>query len=81
MDAPNRACRGADLDLFFPPRREGYAKARRLCLRCPVFDECRAENDAFESVDLRRMYGFYAGETPNERLMRRLIAQRVADVA
>ena len=34
------ACRGADLDLFFPGRGEPADPARRVCARCPVREPC-----------------------------------------
>ncbi len=34
------ACRGADLDLFFPGRGESAESARRVCARCPVREPC-----------------------------------------
>ena len=34
------ACRGADLDLFFPGRGESAEPARRICARCPVRQPC-----------------------------------------
>jgi len=34
------ACRGADLDLFFPGRGESAEPARRVCAACPVREPC-----------------------------------------
>jgi len=34
------ACRGTDLDLFFPERGEAAGPARRICARCPVRQPC-----------------------------------------
>jgi WhiB family redox-sensing transcriptional regulator len=34
------ACRGADLDLFFPGRGESAEPARRVCAACPVRQPC-----------------------------------------
>lgn len=36
------ACRGLDYDLFYPEREDSntYAKARRICLTCPVRVAC-----------------------------------------
>lgn len=34
------ACRGEDLDFFFPKRGQPTAKGRALCAACPVHDEC-----------------------------------------
>jgi WhiB family redox-sensing transcriptional regulator len=34
------ACRGIDLDLFFPGRGESAEPARQICARCPVRQPC-----------------------------------------
>ena len=34
------ACRGTDLDLFFPSRGESAEPARQVCARCPVRQPC-----------------------------------------
>jgi WhiB family transcriptional regulator, redox-sensing transcriptional regulator len=34
------ACRGTDLDLFFPGRGESAEPARRVCAACPVRQPC-----------------------------------------
>ena len=34
------ACRGDDLDLFFPGRGESAEPARRVCAGCPVREPC-----------------------------------------
>ncbi len=34
------ACRGADLDVFFPGRGESAEPARQVCARCPVRQPC-----------------------------------------
>ena len=34
------ACRGADLDLFFPSRGQSAEPARRICAACPVREPC-----------------------------------------
>jgi WhiB family transcriptional regulator, redox-sensing transcriptional regulator len=34
------ACRGADLEVFFPGRGESAEPARRICVRCPVREPC-----------------------------------------
>ena len=34
------ACRGADLNLFFPGRGESAEPARRVCAACPVREPC-----------------------------------------
>lgn len=63
------ACRGMDVDLFFPHdndwREAEHGKA--VCAVCPVADECLGEN-------LYEPYGVFGGTTPVERraLRRRL---------
>jgi WhiB family redox-sensing transcriptional regulator len=34
------ACRGADLEFFFPGRGESAKPARQICARCPVRQPC-----------------------------------------
>jgi WhiB family transcriptional regulator, redox-sensing transcriptional regulator len=34
------ACRGADLEVFFPGRGESAEPARRICASCPVREPC-----------------------------------------
>ena len=34
------ACRGTDLNLFFPERGESAGPARRVCAACPVREPC-----------------------------------------
>lgn len=71
------ACRGVDTAVFFPSKT-GLAKARKICLWCPVIEECRAFNDAHEDVAINHMFGLFAGESPNERYMRRVVVSSVA---
>jgi WhiB family redox-sensing transcriptional regulator len=61
------ACRG-HLDLFFPPHAERpqarvrrEAHARRLCSACPVAGLCK------EFARRNREYGFWGGESEEER--------------
>jgi WhiB family transcriptional regulator, redox-sensing transcriptional regulator len=63
------ACKGRT-HLFFPPRAERpqarvrrEAQARRLCHECPVSTECR------EFARTHREYGFWGGESEEERHM------------
>jgi WhiB family transcriptional regulator, redox-sensing transcriptional regulator len=34
------ACRGMNLDMFFPERGESAEPARQVCARCPVREQC-----------------------------------------
>lgn len=58
------ACRSSDPDLFFPlaPSPLQEARAKAVCARCPVIDECR-------SYALREgeTEGIWGGLTPQER--------------
>ena len=65
--AQRAACRGQTA-LFFPShaerpeaRKPREARARALCATCPVLEECRALGRQ------RREYGFWGGETEEER--------------
>lgn len=60
-------CKG-QTTLFFPPRAERpqarvrrEAKARRLCMSCPVMGECR------EFARNNHEYGYWAGESEEDR--------------
>lgn len=61
------ACKG-QTRLFFPRKAERpqarerrEAKARRLCLQCPVLEECRG------FARSNHEYGFWAGESEEDR--------------
>lgn len=58
------ACKGADLDLFFPMGDSpgAYSQARQYCARCPVVSECLQY-----ALDLGSDYGMYGGTTPADR--------------
>ena len=75
------ACADVDPDIFFPAKPstvQDYAKARAVCLSCPVIEECRAWGDRIEaSMSSMWWYGMLAGETPNERRHCRPKVQRV----
>jgi WhiB family redox-sensing transcriptional regulator len=63
------ACLGVDPAVFFP-EGASYAPARAICSRCPVLEDCRAWNDKAEGRSVR-LFGVYAGESPQERVARR----------
>ena len=73
MDDAN--CAGAPIEAFFPggDSRYPWGRARAMCAKCPVLEECRSWNDEMEKgvISERQMAGFYAGETPDERVARR----------
>jgi WhiB family transcriptional regulator, redox-sensing transcriptional regulator len=63
------ACRGMDSALFFHPERErGEARAARdarakaVCLRCPVMQQCRTH-----ALAVREAYGVWGAMTAQER--------------
>jgi WhiB family redox-sensing transcriptional regulator len=60
-------CKG-NTPLFFPPRAERpqararrEARARKLCLQCAVFEQCR------DFARAHHEYGFWAGESEEDR--------------
>ena len=63
------ACRGMDSEVFFHPerergfrRREREARAKRVCRRCPVIEQCRRHALAVEEP-----YGVWGGLSAVER--------------
>jgi WhiB family redox-sensing transcriptional regulator len=56
------ACRGADLDLFFPGRGESAEAAQRVCARCPVRPPCLDY-----AISNRIVHGVWGGLTERER--------------
>ena len=61
------ACRGMDLDAFFPEVGGSSRQARTICGTCPVRPECL--NDALADPELRGIWG--ATTDGERRLMRR----------
>jgi WhiB family redox-sensing transcriptional regulator len=58
--ASQAACRGLDVDLFFPQRGSDGAEAKAVCAKCPVRAECR-EDGIDEHV------GIWGGTSERER--------------
>lgn len=60
------ACRGEDVDLFFPSTgadgQHAAREAKRICARCPVRDECLAD-----AVGNRELWGIRGGLSAHER--------------
>jgi hypothetical protein len=56
------ACRGADLEVFFPSRGELAGPARRVCAACPVSQPCLDY-----AVTNRITHGIWGGLTERER--------------
>jgi WhiB family redox-sensing transcriptional regulator len=56
------ACRGADLEVFFPGRGETAGPARRVCAACPVRQQCLDY-----AISNRIVHGIWGGLTERER--------------
>ena len=56
------ACRGADLEVFFPGRGESAGSARQVCAGCPVRQACLDY-----AISNRIAYGVWGGLTGRER--------------
>ena len=56
------ACRGADLNLFFPERGESAGPARQVCAACPVRQPCLDY-----AITNRITHGIWGGLTERER--------------
>ena len=56
------ACRGADLDVFFPGRGQSAGPARQVCAACPVRQRCLDY-----AITNRITYGVWGGLTGRER--------------
>jgi WhiB family transcriptional regulator, redox-sensing transcriptional regulator len=67
------ACRGTDLDLFFPGRGESAEPARRVCAACPVRQQCLDY-----AISHGIVYGIWGGLVERDR---RALRSRHADAA
>ncbi len=56
------ACRGTDLEVFFPGRGESAGPARQVCARCPVRQPCLDY-----AVSNRIVHGIWGGLAERER--------------
>jgi WhiB family redox-sensing transcriptional regulator len=56
------ACRGIDLEVFFPERGESAEPARRVCAACPVRQACLDY-----AISNRITHGIWGGLTERER--------------
>lgn len=59
------ACRGADIDLFFPEQGEDPTEAKRICRSCPLLARCRNWALSQPVVDL---HGVWGGLSQHERI-------------
>jgi hypothetical protein len=66
-------CAGEPTETFYPPARSfSFARARAICARCEVIDDCRGTADRAEKGrPLGELHGLFAGESPKERFARR----------
>jgi hypothetical protein len=64
------SCTSVGPDIFFDENQRSYARARKVCAQCPVLEKCRDFIDGHESR-WKGAFGFFAGETPRERNLRR----------
>ena len=66
------ACKGVDINVFFPPEDEeegGYSDvAIDLCKRCPVRDECLLNALSGADGTNKLSFGYWGGTTPEERM-------------
>ena len=56
------ACRGADLEVFFPGRGESAEPARQICAACPVREPCLDY-----AISNRIVHGVWGGLSERER--------------
>jgi hypothetical protein len=56
------ACRGTDLEVFFPERGESAEPARQVCAACPVRQPCLDY-----AISNRIVHGVWGGLTERER--------------
>lgn len=68
------ACRGVEPEVFFPISDEDAWRAKEICNRCNVRNQCLVY-----SLQNRERYGVWGGVTEKERIemFRRGLAQRV----
>jgi WhiB family redox-sensing transcriptional regulator len=74
------ACKGEDVEVFFPDAGTGYNRARALCARCPVRVACLDDVLRYEAFVMTKggrgrglRHGMYGGATPEERARMRWI--------
>lgn len=63
------ACRGMDIDIFFPAKGKGLKQARGICAGCSVRQECLDE--AIYVMQSDDSDGFRGGKTYRQRRMMR----------
>ncbi len=56
------ACRGMDINIFFPGQGQDVREAKAVCRACPVREDCKRY--AYEN---REMFGVWGGTTEKER--------------
>jgi len=63
------ACRGVELDVFYPERGQKAGPARQVCARCPVCQPCLeyALSNLEYALSNRITHGIWGGLTERER--------------
>jgi len=56
------SCADTDPAFFFPPQGHPATRARQICARCPVRDDCLSY-----ALDADEKYGIWGGLDPDER--------------
>lgn len=76
------ACRSTDASYFFPPDREResartkrIARAKTVCMQCPVLAECRAY-----ALQVGEWYGVWGGLSEDERPQQEDQARKVSEL-
>lgn len=60
--ADEAACRGKDIDIFYPDVGQRITRARAMCARCPVVRKCLSY-----AVENYETWGIWGGATYRER--------------
>jgi hypothetical protein len=69
-----RPCRREDPNLWFSHARGDRARAKQLCLGCPMREACLEQALEFERITKEPQLGIIAGLTPQERTNLLLLA-------
>jgi WhiB family transcriptional regulator, redox-sensing transcriptional regulator len=67
------ACRGTNLEVFFPGRGESAGSARQICAACPVHQPCLDY-----AITNRITHGIWGGLTERERRAAISLGARIA---
>ena len=63
------ACKGASLELFFPPKGTKPKRAKEICAKCSVIQQCLNDCLKFEAANVRNggRHGVFGGTSQYER--------------